>query len=348
MSGIDPDLAGKVLTANLRNIVKKIGEGGTLTTAEKEMMEKAKSEQLLADELIRARRAALIRKYTQGHRLNSDEQAEIAAMVPATAAAVKRVTTATYKKTLREYADELLKAGMPECKDKVRKLKYWVKMGRVDESGQLRDEPDMPPFDDLKEMASWWRRVMTYKPPDFILGLERDAAEKATPKQQASDPVAANSKTPVPEDIIPSYREIQLDEDVANDLGVRVAYGLAVDSLRRFEEARVGQNHRLARAIREELREDLSSLRQEQVAALKVLEGKGDYLRAKEIMQEVNRLLAMLDTSFFNSLEEAVRRANPKLSQEERRDLSLELRDRCFEHLHQTRFAEAWTPGLAS
>lgn len=343
MNRLEPDLAGKVLAANLRNLVKKIGEGGTLTTAERQMMEQAEAERMLVEELQRARRAALIRKYTQGHRLNAEEHAEIAGVIPATAAVVKRVTSATYKCTLKVYAEKLQAAGMPECKDPVRRLKYWIKMGREDEKGQLRDEPDLPPFDDLKEMAAWWRRVMTYKAPKFITDLEHDGLVEAASKPEEPKNELSTSTRPE-ESTVPSYGEIKLDEEVGNDVGVRVAYGLAIDSLKRFEEARKSGNFKLARLIREELRSDLTALRHEQTAALKVLEGKGDYLRAKELMPEVNRLLAMLDTSFFNAMEEAIRRANPKLSQEERRDIALEMRDRCFEHLHQTRFAEAWTP----
>ena len=41
MSEIPPDLASKVMSADLRNLVKKVSEGSSLTHAEREMMERA-------------------------------------------------------------------------------------------------------------------------------------------------------------------------------------------------------------------------------------------------------------------------------------------------------------------
>ena len=39
MPEIHPDLAGKVLAADLRNVVKKVSDGGILTPQEREMIE---------------------------------------------------------------------------------------------------------------------------------------------------------------------------------------------------------------------------------------------------------------------------------------------------------------------
>lgn len=351
MSDLTPELAGKVLAANLRNIVKKIGDGGTLTTAENELMEKALLDGQLSPELHRARRAALIRRWTSGHRLNSDEQAEIASVIPATHVMVKRVTSEKYKLKLADYAALLVAAGMENKKDNVRKLKYWIKAGRTNKDGTPREEPDFPPFDELDQLAEWWKRNMTYKAPDFMIELAKAAAEapaKQPPATNGKEPAKSNGMKPPSDDMFADYGEIKLDDDVANDLGVRVSYSLVVDDLKRFEAARKDQNGRLMREIRKELREDLAALRQDQVAALKVLEGKGDYLRTRVLLEDANRVFSVMRISFMNSMEAVIEWAAPTMPYEERHEQALTQSDKIFEHLQATRFAEAWQPSVES
>lgn len=348
MSDLTPELAEKLLAANLRNIVKKIGDGGTLTTAETEMMELAKARNMLPEEVHHARQAALLRKQLKGHKLSIDEQAELG-VIPSTQTVAKQATTQTYKLTLAEYVERLIAAGMEPSKDPARKLKYWIESGRYDKDGKQREQPDLPPFDEPDQLAAWWRRNMTYRPPEWMVKLEKEAAHEAPDtKAAAADAASASGSgaTPPPKSDpqLGEYGEIMLDDDVAGDFTVKILASAVRDSLARYEEARRAGNWKLVRAIREELIEDGEKLQRAQVNALKVLAGKGDYLRRVETQQEINRLLGMMDISFFNALEEGLRQANPRLAREKRRDIALNLRDRCFEHFHASAFAEAWVP----
>lgn len=351
MSDLTPELAGKVLSANLRNIVKKIGDGGTLTPAEREIMEQAKADGQLSEELLRARRAALLRKFALGHRLNSDEHAEIASIIPATHVVVKKVTRENYRLTLREYADQFIKLGMPDKKDNARKLKGWIWNGRYDKDKQPRSEPDFPPFDQPAELATWWRRCKTYEPPKWMRDLEKSStldkqAEQSSPKSAATE---SSSPTPPSDakpqgEVITTYGDLQIEGELANDFAVKILAGAAMDNLRRYNEARERGDWRGARMIREELIEDVKALQKAKLEAQKLLVVAGDYLRSKETGQSLNALLAMQDTSFYNALEDIVRVANPQMEPERRRDLALEYRDKVFEHFQRTAFSEAWTP----
>lgn len=347
MSDLTPELAEKVIKANLRNIIKKIGDGGTLSQPERELMEQAKLDGQLSEELLQARRVALVRKYARGDRLNAEEIAEISEVIPTTAPTVKKITDDNYRFTFREYVEKFVELGMEPCVDGPRKLKNWVWHGRWLAKDQPRDPPDLPPFDQPEQLAAWWRRCMTYRPPEWMTRLEKDGAlepQQAEPSAGTSQPAQQSSDGKAQSTEITGYGEIEIEGEIANDFTVRVLAGAAMDSRRRYEEARIAENWRQARLIREELIDDVKALQRAQVDALKVLAAKGDYLEAKKTMQSLNGLLAMQDTSFYNALEEVIRIASPQMDPDRRRTLALEYRDKVFEHFHRTEFAQAWTP----
>jgi hypothetical protein len=290
---------------------------------------------------------SILRRFASGQKLTPEEHAEIAEIVPATAGVVRKVTAQNYKLTLREYARQFIKLGMPDKKDNERKLKNWIHSGRFDKHKEPRDPLDLPPFDQVDQLAAWWRRCMTYKPPDWVIECEKKAAFEGEPAKNKSEPAGKTESAAAPAsqaEQITGYGDLEISGEIANDFTVRILFGAAMDSKRRYEEARQIENWRQARLIREELIDDVKALQRAQVDALKVLAAKGDYLRSKETMQSLNGLLAMQDTSFYNALEEVVRVANPQMEPEQRRDLALEYRDKVFEHFHKSDFAQAWTP----
>lgn len=295
---------------------------------------------------------AILRRFALGGKLSTEEHAEIAEIVPTTAGVVRKVTAENYRLKLREYAEQFIKLGMPDKKDNERKLKSWIQHGRLDRNKEPRDPPDLPPFDQVDQLAAWWRRCMTYKPPDWILEIEKKATFEGEQPERKDTPAAGQkaegtSAPPggsAPAEQLTGYGDLEISGEIANDFTVRILFGAAMDSKRRYEEARQSQNWRQARLIREELIDDVKALQRAQVDALKVLAAKGDYLRSKETMQALNGLLAMQDTSFYNALEEVIRVANPQMEPEQRRDLALEYRDKIFEHFHKSDFAQAWTP----
>lgn len=273
----------------------------------------------------------IVRRWVAGERLAAAEIADVAAVLPQTGAFAKRMTVAAYGKKLAEYVAEFVAAGMPQTKDATRKLKGWIAHGRD------REEPDYPPFEHREQMASWWRRCMKYAPPDFMVAWEREDAGSAKKEPGKSD-------KPEIDDVELAYGDLALDEEIASDFSVRILASAAKDSLRRYKEAIRDKDYKRARAIREELLDDVKALQKGQVDALKLLAAKGDYLRKADTMAALNGLLAMQDTSFYNALEDVIREAAPHLAADERRDLALKYRDRVFEHFHKSEFAEAWAP----
>ena len=76
---ITPELAAKVLDADLRNIVKKVSDGGILSPSERQMLQNA----AFPESQAKAKRAvALALKYSSGSRLTASELAEVREMHP--------------------------------------------------------------------------------------------------------------------------------------------------------------------------------------------------------------------------------------------------------------------------
>lgn len=95
MDEISPDLAKKVVAADLRNLIKKVGDGGTLTTAERDLF----TEFSRADDDplgLRATRVnALLKRWLAGQRRTPEELAEIAHIIGAPPPPPLRNTEAT-------------------------------------------------------------------------------------------------------------------------------------------------------------------------------------------------------------------------------------------------------------
>lgn len=302
-----------------------------------------------------AERAALLRKFAKGQTLSPEDRAEIAVIIPATTAVLKRVTSENYRRTYAQYAADFVGYGMEDTKDKARKLKHWIAKGRYDKNGQLRDEPDFPPFDEPAQLAAWWRRNSAYpgSVPDWMVVLEKSDAlgetkeqPEAKPSASASEPAAA-AKTSTPShqpDLTVTYGDLQIDATLANDLTVKLLAGAVMDSLRRYNDARANNNSKAAAAIRDDLLKEARDLQKAKLEAQKLQAQAGDYFRRKETMLVLNGLLAMLDTSFANALEEVIRIACPQMEPDARRALARQQRDKVFEHFHRTEFREVWQP----
>lgn len=249
--------------------------------------------------------------------------------------------------SLKDFAVKLQALGMEPSKDPARKLKDWIEAGRYDKEGNLRAAPEWPPFDHPEQLAAWWRSCMRYKAPQWMVNLEKNAAYE-TAEESPRTPAGADRGSGVPaaksDDELIGYGDIVFSEDVGGDVGVMIAREFVRDNLRRFAEARRIGNMKLARQIRDELRDDIEDLRKQEAAALKTLEGKGEYLRARVMLTEANRVFSMLSTSFYNGMDALVRKVAPKLPAVERRELVLDQRDVVFEHIQNTNFASAWVP----
>lgn len=337
MPGLAPDLAGKVLSADMRNLVKKVGDGSVMTPAERELIEKAVAEAALPDELQKARRAALIRKWALGGALNKEQSKELAAHLPDARAGAQRLTQESYQHTLRHYAEVLEKIGMPGGEHARRKLKHWIAKGRE------KSPPDLPPFDNLELMEAWWDRNMDIKAPKWLKGLTADAPP---PSSDANVEKTRESTSPPatqpPALSLPTLGEIKVDPDASSDLGVRIFQSVVGDTIRRLNEAAVLKNHREYNRLLDDLTGQVEALRKQEAAALKQAEAKGEALRTRVLTGESVSTLSVLAYSFTNALMILAAKLAPQLPPAERRALVLPLRDDIFHHVRKTRYREAW------
>lgn len=341
MSGIPPDLAAKVIGADLRNLVKKVSDGTVMNQAEREMMERANLDEALPDELIKARDAALLRRFALGQQLSKDQKQRLAELLPATKAVAKKVTSATYRKKLRHYVKDL---GL-EGKDPVRKLKRWIEIGRT------HTPPDFPPFDDPHLMAEWWRRCMEIRAPLYLLRLEQravDAGETAppvAPAPAATGPSAAKAEPGLPPgEALGMPMMLDMGAEVSSDLGLQQIRALVVATFDQLQRCLASGHLSQANQYRREWQTLVGTLRQWEKDIVKIQEGKGEVMRTRIINTELVRIFNVMRQSFTNTMLHLCEQLAPQLPPQERRELVLQQRDKCFIHLKGTRFSQTFTP----
>jgi hypothetical protein len=201
MSGSDPatlppDLARKVLGADLRNIVKKAGDGATLTTQERKLVREFLSEKIEPEELLEARRNALLQMWAAGRKLSPQEFAEIAEYLPIearlpTKAAPDLVLEASTAPVPGKYLEKIGHyAAHYEQGD--RTIKRWIAKGRK------TDDP--PPLDDPIQMPSWFPRHHKHRVPEIL--VKRAAEARGVVTVEVPEETAQADGPPPP----PTYR----------------------------------------------------------------------------------------------------------------------------------------------
>lgn len=195
MPGVPPDLASKVLAADLRNLIKRVSDGSTLSPAEREMVDRYLAPDTAPEDLQKARLASLIRKYCLGGKLSKEELQEIADYIPDFRATVGKVTRDTYQHPLAWYEPFYgVKAN------EGRTIKRWIRRGRE------KIPEDLPPLDQPERMASWWSVNMKWKVPDRLLKMAAGGTSSASAsaevtraekdKSQSSEP-PSGQRTPL-------------------------------------------------------------------------------------------------------------------------------------------------------
>lgn len=198
MNEVTPDLAAKVLAANKRNAVQKVGDGGTLTSAEAADFEAAS---LSPDSARELRAKALLGKWATATRLTKDEEKELDGYHPGIISrGVKAAaeTLAAEEKTAPSFTLEPEKksqsfsAGrLQELSDQYgagldpRTMRRWIAEGKT--SG------DSCPLEDPAALKGWWARNKKWSVPDWLLR----AAAKA-PKPASEPPPAPTPGVPMP------------------------------------------------------------------------------------------------------------------------------------------------------
>lgn len=209
--------------------------------------------------------------------------------------AARRETAGVYLHTLEHYAKEFGRS--PRC------IKGWKALGRK--------VGDLPPFDDLADMADWWERMkaaghLKWKVPDIFVFARAGDAVPVDPKAKPAAPLRDESKAV----------SVAVSNAESAELGFAAALG------------RVQAAERLAHSRwQEELQkigEDFNPMREKQRAEswertaekLASLESKAEKILGREFvrMEEVERVVADRETSFRDSLRSLPTRVATKLN----------------------------------
>lgn len=179
MAELTTDIAKKVLEADVRNLVKKVGDGGTLSNADRQIFLELTEGNASPEQIREARISSLLRKWMDGGRLSHAERDEIAHCLP-DAFAVN-----TEAVPLPQRPGALTQDEAQEFYQ-ISRAKYF----RWKQAGQAVPEgPDMPPFEDPKGMVDWYERMMgrgifKHQCPKLL----KDLAAKGLPNKPASQP----------------------------------------------------------------------------------------------------------------------------------------------------------------
>lgn len=199
---ISPDLAGKVLGAEFRNVVKDVGEGGKLPTSHRRKLEGIV---LTPDLAAQQRAAALLAKYCDGGDLTPAQWEEVRAVHPGFAAAPSPPTVAAAAAIVAASGRGPVKLSKADqaLYETIYK-KDWRTIYRWIERGEKAGDPC--PLDDPQRLLHWWPKHFKWKPPTEVEAAAVEAARGAPslapaptseppPQIPTSDP--ASPKAPV-------------------------------------------------------------------------------------------------------------------------------------------------------
>lgn len=149
MADLPPDLAEKVLDANNRNLVKKVGDGGTLETTDRQIFLGMAEGNLSPAQIREKRIVALVRKHMDGGRLSAAEKDEVAHLLEDASSLIDTPSVPVpspvglTEDEVKQYYD-------------LSRAKYfrWRQAGQA-----VAEGPDLPPFEDPKAMVAWYERM---------------------------------------------------------------------------------------------------------------------------------------------------------------------------------------------
>lgn len=264
MGDVAPDLADKVLAADLRNHIKRVGDGGNLSPTDRQMFIGFASQ----GDLAQTRNSALLRKWLCGGRLSKDERDELADVLPNS----RRVISDQYQSPPDGYGH----LGI------IRRTFFrWKAVGESAPGGV-----DLPPFDQPEQLEAWFERMRQHglfknRMPKAV----RDAVS-AMPQNKPAAKEAGSSGAANDGDVPSSFTRthgvarglaFEIDSEEHRVAGLRVAREEAYLRNERTE------GDRLDRQYREAL-DQLSIVKQR---ALKTLELEGKLVDIEMVEREL-------------------------------------------------------------
>lgn len=338
MPEVSPELASKVLSADLRNLIKKVGQGSPLTGPERALMETLHVGSAPYEELHQARRAALTRKWITGAKLTREEMDE--AGLPDPAPTLKRQTTDRYQKSQAHYA--------AIYERDVKNIKRLIAKGRT------ATPQDFPPLDEPAEMAAWFRRNMGQEPRDNLTKFERESNESPPAASPASKLPAAGAMPPSAtepsgaksDQELPPLPPMLLDGTTvhAADMGLRRVQMLVDATFSQMQVALKANRMKEYKTLFIEYTKLEQMLRSWEKDIIKIQEGRGEMLRTREINTEIVQLFTILGQSFMNGLTRLIRQLAPQMPTQQQRELAMSITDGCFAHGKKSRWSQAWQP----
>lgn len=201
---VSPDLAAKVVAAETRNVIKGVGDGGTLPAAHRKAMQALS---MTPDSAAKLRVACLLQRWVDGHDLTDEQWAEIAAIHPEYATgrppqAPRPEAKAAPEASPKKYTAAQIDAFAETYGSKRREIYRWMQRGR--------DKGEIPPLDDPTKMPGWWGRNMKHRVPDKIALAAAAARPVAPPPSLVAEEVASQGGNP----LILSALEITVGESV--------------------------------------------------------------------------------------------------------------------------------------
>ena len=333
MAELSPELAGKVLSAELRNLVKKVGDGATLSPAERELMERYLADSRPPEELLKARRIALTRKWTLGGKLSKEERKE--AGIPEASPLLHRQTSDRYQKGLAHYGKIYERA--------TRNIKRWIADGRG------ASPQDFPPLDDPPAMAEWFRRVKGQEPRENLTKFERESDESAPegasePKQTKAEGLGSDDDDDDDPSPLPPMNIDGGGHAIGGDLALQQVQTLVQATFKQMQLALKHQRMKEYKTLFIEYKQLVQVQRSWEKDIIKIQEGRGEMLRTREVNTELVQIFTTLGHSFFNAFLKTIRQFAPTMSYTHQRTLAKSLTDGCYSHVKKTRWASTWQP----
>lgn len=190
-----PELANKVIRADLKNIIDKVGAGKPLNGVERNLFDGLR---LKTEDIGAKRQMALLGRWSNGKRLNKAELLEIRDLLPEGTVIdtePEEVKTVGRNGYLHTYAEHAERYGVG-----LRTVKRWVAVGR--------EKDDECPLDDPEGLYAWLNRHVKRSVPEGVLqeliawrrehGAE--AVEAGEPEEEEDDGRADRLGEPVGEE----------------------------------------------------------------------------------------------------------------------------------------------------
>lgn len=293
MNDVPPELAGKVVDASMRNLMKEVSEGAVPSPANRQMF-LALASIGNPSAIQKARETALIMKHLAGGRLSKEERQEIAHILgegrqgdPAKLPSAETPTPTQPRPAVVRGPDDYGHLAISR-----RTYYRWKKFGE-----QVPAGADLPPFDQPELLPEWYERMRTHGffkhrfPGEIAEAIERHV--RSSPGQPAK--VDAREKKEQPPQSVPNAFH-------GREHGAAQGLIFEVEAeQRRVASLRVARDEAYANGERREgddfdrrYREALDALSLVQQRALKIAEQEGRLVPVDMVAEELAPKIAAI------------------------------------------------------